>query len=265
MNNAIKRQRAFTWIHKWIGLAIGIQVTIWVASGLVMVLYDIEAVRGEHRAERGYSGPVVTDGVIPVTQALAAYDGEARSITLRPSAGRALYRIEGSAGEVLLNAQTGTEAAALGEADIRSLAAKAYKGEAEIGAARLLTEAPIEWRSYVPVWQVEFDDGAATRLYLNPVTGDVETVRTRLWRVYDIAWMLHIMDYRTRTDFNNWLVKLSSGLGLAVSLSGLILLFYRLFKPWWTRRRFRRGGGVRARNERERQPDTRTEPQGGPR
>lgn len=200
MNNAIKRQRAFTWIHKWIGLAIGIQVTIWVASGLVMVLYDIEAVRGEHRAERGYSGPVVTDGVIPVTQALAAYDGEARSITLRPSAGRALYRIEGSAGEVLLNAQTGTEAAALGEADIRSLAAKAYTGEAEIGAARLLTEAPIEWRSYVPV-----------------------------------------------------------------SLSGLILLFYRLFKPWWTRRRFRRGGGVRARNERERQPDTRTEPQGGPR
>ena len=95
--SAIKRQKFFTWVHKWIGLAIGIQVTLWVASGLVMVLYDIETVRGEDRAERGYSGAISTQGIIPPGEILAAYQGEARSITLRPSAGRMLYRVEGGA------------------------------------------------------------------------------------------------------------------------------------------------------------------------
>ena len=238
--SAIKRQKFFTWIHKWIGLAIGIQVTLWVASGLVMVLYDIETVRGEDRAERGYSGGISTEGIIPPGEILAAYPGEARSITLRPSAGRMLYRVEGATSARLIDARTGAEAAPLDEAAIRDLARGAYRGDAAVASARLLTEAPIEWRNYTPVWQVEFDDSAATRLYMNPVTGDVETVRTRLWRIYDVAWMLHIMDYQGRDNFNNWLVKLASGLGLAVSISGLVLIFYRILKPEWGRRRRRR-------------------------
>ena len=125
-------------------------------------------------------------------------------------------------------ARTGAEAAPLEEAAIRDLASAAHHGDAPVASARLLTEAPIEWRNYTPVWQVEFDDNAATRLYMNPVTGDVETVRTRLWRIYDVAWMLHIMDYEERENFNNPLLITASVFALVTVVAGLLLLVLRL-------------------------------------
>jgi len=50
--------------------------------------------------------------------------------------------------------------------------------------------------------------------------GDLVTRRNRLWRIYDFAWMLHIMDYREREDFNHPLLVSASFLALLVVLSG---------------------------------------------
>ena len=38
---------ALTFVHKWIGIIIGIQIVLWVAGGLVMSAFPIELVRGE--------------------------------------------------------------------------------------------------------------------------------------------------------------------------------------------------------------------------
>ena len=40
--------RIATWLHKWIGLIVGVQVLFWVAGGVVMTVLPIEKVRGEH-------------------------------------------------------------------------------------------------------------------------------------------------------------------------------------------------------------------------
>ena len=36
-------------IHKWLALIIGVQMLVWVASGLFFAVYPIERVRSEHR------------------------------------------------------------------------------------------------------------------------------------------------------------------------------------------------------------------------
>jgi hypothetical protein len=47
-----------------------------------------------------------------------------------------------------------------------------------------------------------------------------------LWRWFDFLWMFHIMDYETRDDVNNNLLRVASATGLAFALSGIWLLLY---------------------------------------
>jgi len=92
-----------------------------------------------------------------------------------------------------------------------------------------LTEKPKEYRRPPPVWQIEYDDGPKTRLYLDAETAELRAVRTKLWRVYDFMWMLHIMDYDTRDNFNSWCLKLASFLALLFAISGMALVAHRTF------------------------------------
>jgi hypothetical protein len=83
----------------------------------------------------------------------------------------------------------------------------------------------------LPVWRVEFADKDRNTLLVSATTGEVLGAKNDTWRLWDIAWMLHIMDYQERQSFNHPLI-ITVGVGAAwLALSGLILLF----------RSFRRG------------------------
>ena len=89
--------------------------------------------------------------------------------------------------------------------------------------------------------RAEFDDERDTRLFVSPHTGRLVARRNDVWRLYDFFWMLHIMDYRERTDFNHPLLITASVIALIVSMSGFLLLFYRVRRA--DLRVFRRGNG----------------------
>ena len=59
--------------------------------------------------------------------------------------------------------------------------------------------------------------------------------RNDVWRLYDFFWMLHIMDYRERSNFNHPLVIAASAGAVLLTLTGLVLLI-----PWIRRSLFRR-------------------------
>jgi len=42
-------------------------------------------------------------------------------------------------------------------------------------------------------------------------------------------WMLHIMDYETRDNFNSWWLRLAAFLALLFAISGLALVVQRIF------------------------------------
>jgi hypothetical protein len=111
---------------------------------------------------------------------------------------------------------------------VRNVASSSYKGEGEIILITKLTTAPKDYGGKLPVWQVKFEDKAETRLYIDPQTGEVRSVRTRLWRAFDLAWKFHIMDITGEDNFNSWWLRIASGAALLFALSGVGLLWFRI-------------------------------------
>src|SRR3546814_3701261 len=88
-----------------------------------------------------------------------------------------------------------------------------------------MTVATVEVRDHeAPIWRVPFEDGEGTTLYVSGQDGRVLERRNDTWRIFDFVWMLHIMDYTGRQDFNNPLVIMAGSGGLWIALSGFWLL-----------------------------------------
>jgi uncharacterized iron-regulated membrane protein len=84
----------------------------------------------------------------------------------------------------------------------------------------------------LPLWKVGFSVPESLNLYIEPWTGELVARRTARWRVFDFLWMLHIMDFEERDDFNTLLLHLAAALGLVLGITGLIywLMTTRLFR-----------------------------------
>lgn len=72
---------------------------------------------------------------------------------------------------------------------------------------------------------VPFSQPSHATVYVAANLGTVQSVRTDAWRVFDVLWMLHTIDYNGRDDFNNGLLRAFSVLGLLTISSGFALYF----------------------------------------
>ncbi|WP_375203844.1 PepSY domain-containing protein [Hyphococcus sp.] len=220
-----------TWIqriHLWAGLILGVQVLLWMASGVVMSWFPIELVRGENAS-------FVTPPIELEAQAYASPGGViaqapgATSVELKRFLGRVVYLASNADGAMaMFDASTGERLTPLKEADARRIAKQDFIGDGEIISARLINFPPQEYRRETPVWRVDFDDKRNTRLYISPDSGEVRARRNDVWRLYDFFWMLHIMDYEERENFNNPLVMTAAAAGFVFALSGMIIVIMRL-------------------------------------
>ena len=62
-------------------------------------------------------------------------------------------------------------------------------------------------------------------VYLNIFTGEVVAIRSAQWRIWDLMWGFHIMDWQERDNIDNLLLKIFSILALVSSISGILLFF----------------------------------------
>ena len=69
------------------------------------------------------------------------------------------------------------------------------------------------------------EDGEEINVYQNPFTGDIVAIRSSQWRIWDLMWGLHIMDWIDRDNIDNLLLKIFSFIALFTSISGVILFF----------------------------------------
>ena len=59
----------------------------------------------------------------------------------------------------------------------------------------------------------------------NPFSGEIVAIRSAQWRIWDLMWGLHIMDWVDRENIDNLLLKIFSFIALFTSISGVILFF----------------------------------------
>lgn len=218
-----------TQIHKWLALVVGLQVLGWVLGGVVMTAIPIERVRSEHHVAKFQPDPLPASGLVTHAAAAAVLGVQPVEATLKSSLRGPLWVLTDAEGDAhVADARTGRPAVALPEAEARLLAGVQYQGEGRPVSVRWYEEPPQEVGRAGPLWRVDFDDAEKTSFYLSPLTGEVVSRRSDVWRFYDFFWRIHILDFGSGDDFNHPLLIAAAVLTLPMVITGLVLLWIRL-------------------------------------
>jgi hypothetical protein len=223
--------RALSRLHYWASLLFGVQVLIWIGTGLYFAAVPISQVRGEHLRAEVAPVSVAFDGVISPELAAAAVNAEAAEMTLKMLDGEAVYVVRASDGRTtLVDALTGESRAGITDAQAQRLAVAAYAGAGSLQSLTHLDHPPAEYGREGPAYAAVFGPEDAATLYVNATTGEARVVRTDQWRFYDFLWGLHIMDWANRENFNSLhLIGFAAG-GLVLSVAGAGLAGARLLR-----------------------------------
>lgn len=215
-------------LHKWLGLFVGLQILIWLTSGLYMVVFDIDFIHGDPLVKNMQHTVAIPITPMPGLAVLRAKYPNATHIGLRPVMGQTFYTVTTTDGRYLFDPETGDLKSPLDEETARQIAKYHFKGDTPILNATLITAKPpmeIQTRP-LPLWRIDFDDRFSASFYIDPYTGALATRRHQYWRIFDFLWMLHIMDYEDRADAHNRLLIFAQISGLSLAITGLWLLFY---------------------------------------
>jgi hypothetical protein len=225
------RARAwFNRVHFWLSAVVGVQILIWIGTGLFFAANPIDQVRGAHLRHEPKPAAIDWDRVkTPPEIAAAAVGASTVDIDLRMIDGAPTYVVRAAGGaSALVDAQSGQARAAIDAASAARVAGATYAGAGQAAAPIWLTAKTTEYRGPVPAWRINFSGADAATLYIDAATGEVKAVRTPLWRLYDALWGLHIMDWRDRENFNTSLLIFASALACLLAAIGLGLTVYRL-------------------------------------
>ncbi|HEY5776844.1 MAG TPA: PepSY domain-containing protein [Xanthomonadales bacterium] len=214
-------------LHKWVGLLIGIQVLVWLISGLVISLIDPAKVSGSEwvRTNATEAPGLGTAALLEPAELPAAQLKDALGIDLITRHGRPMYLVRHAGGETLVDASDAS-VVQTGKAEAGEIARQDFAGSGEIISIERGMAPDLETRdSMGAYWKVNFSDQANTSIYISESTGNILERRNSFWRVRDFFWMLHIMDYPKREDFNNALIIITALVAIWLGISGFLLLF----------------------------------------
>lgn len=213
-------------LHRWLALIVGIQLLLWTASGLYMTAVPLHMVHGKHLITPVEANSLnSTPKLFPISDILQKHKSAA-SIQLINVAGKLVYIAKVDGAVHIYDALTGLPKAQTTADTAQQIATKQYAGAGQVTSVIKIekhSQAPEIGGRATPIWQVNFDDWINTSIYVSASMEKVETVRSDIWRIFDFLWMLHIMDYSERENFNNPLVIFMSTLGCFMALSGIIL------------------------------------------
>lgn len=206
-------------IHKYLSFLISIQLLLWTVSGIYFAFNKIENVRGEqYREEPNFN--------VDFSKLNFEIDG-AQNIRVTDRMDQQILVVDGIYGREYLDFY-GKDVEQLNAEEAKTLSAKHTSLIPE--SVELVTENIVgsEFRGRaLPIYRVKSvnDVGEGINVYLNVYTGEVEAVRSNQWRIWDLMWGFHIMDWETRDDIDNLLLKIFSILALISSITGVLLFF----------------------------------------
>ncbi|WP_251358108.1 PepSY domain-containing protein [Kangiella sp. TOML190] len=216
--------------HRWLGLLIGVQVVLWLAGGLVMSFFDIDQVRGSHNSVKVQPVAIEQKVSFDSSKLIASLPFTATKIELTHWQDRLVWRASNKQQVQIVDAQSGDVLSPFNQVSAELVANRDFSGNGQLVASQLIEQSSYEIRGReLPLWQMQFDDADNTRIYVSPATGEVVARRNDTWRLFDFFWMLHIMDYQERDDFNHPLLIIAALLGLLFSLTGVYLVVKTVF------------------------------------
>ena len=215
-------------IHKTLGYILAIQIFLWLLGGFVMSAIPLEKVHGKHLANKSLENPFKQKDYKASLDTILSAHNNLNKVTFGFFLNDPLYIVSADTKQHVYNANNGLLFTAPALEEIKQQAAKHYIGSGDFKSINMIDMAPAEAGFRKNMWVVTYDDWIDSTLYLSQDTGQVLTVRSDLWRIFDFFWMLHIMDYENGEDFNNPLLIGFSFSAVLFCLSGITLIFQNL-------------------------------------
>lgn len=207
--------------HKYLSFFISLQLLLWTISGIYFAFNKIELVRGEqYRLTNNF--PIDFEKVnfsksnIHQVKALKRLD-------------KIIFIVNSNKGIEYLDA-AGAPVNKLNKKEIFEIVSSSSTLKPIDFEEILEPSKGSEFRGRdIPLYKVTSlnDKEKKINLYLDPFSGEITAIRSFQWRIWDLMWGLHIMDWQNRNNINNIFLKIFSILALISSVSG-ILLFFRV-------------------------------------
>ncbi|MFH4969279.1 PepSY domain-containing protein [Gaetbulibacter sp. M240] len=219
--------------HRYLGLFIGIQFLFWTISGLYFSWTDIDDIHGDQYKNLSYQPKSFKNLISPsqLETPEAVHSIEIRDLNNTP-----YYWVNN---KQLYSALDGSLKQNITEDEALYVAGNYMNSDLKVDSIyRINTvDEHHEYRErLLPAYVISYKNNEALKAYISLKDGKFQTVRHRSWRWFDFLWMTHTMDYETRDDFNNIILRAFSLLGLITVLSGFLLWYTsslsvrRLFK-----------------------------------
>jgi len=237
-NGAVTPYTGWMAWHHIAGLIGGFFVLTWIVSGWLSMNPNGWFQRGGDAAAMArYTGAGTSPFPWPPA-ALPTGEGDAapREAVLLWFDGRPLLQLRDAKARVrVVDAATGAPAAIARDDIVR--AASRLRPGARIVDTTLQVREDFHWYGHhreriVPVWRLQFDDPARSRVYIDPASGQVagsndSNSRLRRWlfnaaHSLDFPWLIQ---YRPAWDIVMWLLSL---VGIVASASGVVIGWRRL-------------------------------------
>ena len=205
--------------HKYLSFFISVQLFLWTVSGIYFAFSKIELVRGEqYRLTESF--PINFDEV-----------KFSRSDVVQLKAinrlGEIIFVVSGSKGTEYLDS-FGAPVNKLNKSEIFEIVSSSSTLKPIDLEEITESSKGSEFRGRnLPLYKVTSlnDKDKKINLYLNVFSGEITAVRSLQWRIWDLMWGFHIMDWQTRDKINNIFLKIFSILALVSSISGIMLFF----------------------------------------
>jgi hypothetical protein len=205
--------------HRYLGLFLGIQFLFWTISGLYFSWTDLDEIHGDHFKKVSIKKEF--KNLISPTE-INFSDG-IKSLELREIGDTPYYWINENK---LINAYNGVVKDSITKQEAIIISNNNILDEYKISDIEIIYEVGNhhEYREKpLPAYVISYDGSDKLKSYISIKDGQFQTVRHRSWRWFDFLWMTHTMDYETRDDFNNKLIRAFSVMGLITVMSGFLL------------------------------------------
>lgn len=205
--------------HKYLSFFISIQLLLWTISGIYFAFNKIENIRGEqYRAQTSSNYNF---------QKIEFEIPDAVSVNVKKRLDKTIIAASTKSGMRYFS-EDGGALQKISFDEAKQLVSKHTFLKPTSVEEIYTSEKGSEYRGrQLPIYKVITRNANDNEInaYLNIFTGEVIAIRSAQWRIWDLMWGFHIMDWQARDNIDNLLLKIFSILALISSISGILLFF----------------------------------------
>ena len=206
-------------VHKYLSFSISLQLLLWTVSGIYFAFNKIEMVRGEQY--------ILTQSYAVDLSQINLNIPEAENVRLSKRFNEEIIIITKDIGKEYLDIKGNSLNKLSTDEALKIVGNKTTLKPLNVEEIKMEKNGSEYRGRSLPLYKVTSKNKVNEKInvYLNVFSGEILAIRSTQWRIWDLMWGFHIIDWQERDNINNFLLKIFSILALISSLTGLLLFF----------------------------------------